>query len=147
MSIRIQCPQCREKYNAGNEYLGRHFRCKCDAIIGVPDLDEILDVPAGAENASPAEAAIPAGTETHARTRTTFYGYMALILGTSGILAAATGLIFSVAMPLSPILQNPQENACVVAGSFAASLLAGFAAAVFRMADIAVRRSGLGYFF
>lgn len=149
MSIKIQCPQCREKYNAGNEYLGRHFRCKCDAIIGVPDWDEILGAPA-AENTASAPATFSEempGEQTCVRTRMTLYGYIALICGTSGILSAAAGLVFAVAACISPILPSPQENAYVSAGGLIIFLIAFLFAAVFRLADTTLRRNGLKYFF
>lgn len=150
MSIKIQCPQCHEKYNAGNEYIGRRFRCRCNAIIAVPDLDEILSAPGADGNAveqqNPAEAKsqpIETSTQQSVPARPSIYGFLALFSGTSGVLTALNATVFAVAACTSPILPSPQENVAVVVGSLLGALLAFFAAAVFRLADLAARRNGL----
>lgn len=150
MSVKIQCPQCREKYDAGNEYIGRRFRCKCNAIIAVPDLDEILGAPDSDGKAQPEGA--PQAGETLSQAspvsvQVTFYGCMALLFGTSGTLAASASLIVAVFACVSPIFGTAEENAYVATGTFGFALIAFLAAAVFRIADLAIRRSGTHYFF
>lgn len=147
MSIKVQCPQCREKYNAGNEYLGRRFRCRCGAVIAVPDLDEILNAPDAFGEIPNRATSVDTELPFPKAPRPTLYGLFALTSGTTGTLAGLGFLIVSVAAYTSPIFNTPREDAYAAAGSFAVSLLAFFAAAVFRIADLTVRRSGSVYFF
>lgn len=147
MSVKVECPQCREKYNAGNEYIGRRFRCKCNAVIAVPDLDEILAAPDTSGNAPKQGPSTENSPPFRENARFTLYAFLALTCGTTGALAVLGFFIISVCACTSPIFNSSQENACVAAVSFAIALLSFLCAAVFRTADLALRRSPTRYFF
>ncbi|MGN0835717.1 MAG: hypothetical protein ACI4QA_07860 [Candidatus Spyradosoma sp.] len=148
MSVKIICPRCGERYDAAPEYVGRQFLCKCGAVVAVPVPEEVFGESVPAE--PPKDGAAPAGVpETGAprRARLNAYGVLALVFGTTGsaALVASAGLVATAfAAPLSGVRAGDLFAAACAFGAFVAAFAL---AALFRLADVALRRSGAGYFF
>ncbi len=171
MSIRIQCPQCLEKYSAGEEYIGKRFECRCGALIEVPELSSLFPAaeaqapgkPAG-KAAAPKESASkipPPETNTpkaepppqaqsgHAAETpgTTIYGLLAVLFATTGLLSFLATGVFAFSAVGHPLLGTTENDCLALLVAFAAFTLAFLLAALFRLTDLAVRRSGIRCFF
>lgn len=172
MSIKIQCPQCSEKYNAGEEYIGKRFKCRCGALVEVPELGAFFRKPdpanAPAEKSSPlpqppptASAPLPnrekqseapeknlnPAPQKPESAGITAYGILAILFGTTGTLAILAAGTFAVSAFWKPLLGNAENDCRALGAALGIFVLAFLLAAVFRLADLAVRRSGTRCFF
>lgn len=137
MSVKIICPRCGEKYDAAPEYVGRQFLCRCGAVVAVP-------VPA-AEPGVPAEPESAPRPKT--RSRLNAYGLLALVFGTLGTAALVAAGALSATAFTTPVSGAAKGDLCAAAFAFGAFATAFALAALFRIADAALRRSGLRCFF
>lgn len=164
MSIKIQCPQCREKYSAGEEYIGKRFKCRCGALVEVPDLNAFfrktpednsgeteIKPPPKQENSPDARQEktpdAPPENTPPARSGITAYGILAILFGTTGTLAILAAGTFAVSAFRKPFFGSAENDFYALAAAFGLFVVAFLLAAVFRLADLVIRRSGMRYFF
>ncbi len=172
MSIRIQCPQCLEKYSAGEEYIGKRFECRCGALIEVPELSTLFPAPEARKPRKPTQKAAPPKEEAARSpppeanpapkaplppqpqvedvTETpgpTAYGLLAVLFGTTGLLAFLATGVFAFSAVWHPLTGTPESDCLALLSAFATFTLAFLLAALFRLTDLAVRRSGTRCFF
>ncbi len=147
MSVKIICPRCGEKYDAAPEYVGRQFQCRCGAVVAVPVPEEVFGEAApAAERGVPEPAAVPA-TRPAERSRLNAYGMLALVFGTLGSASLVAAAALSAMAFTAPVSGGSKGDLFVAACAFGAFVAAFALAALFRVADVALRRSGLRYFF
>lgn len=172
MSIKIQCPQCREKYSAGEEYIGRRFKCRCGALIEVPDLSAFLRktdrATAPVEKSPPPQATSPKNADAFPPQEKqsgepeknpsstsgkpeycgiTAYGILAILFGTTGTLAVIAAGTFAASAFWQPLFGNAESDCRASGIALGIFVVAFLLAAVFRLADLVIRRSGTRYFF
>lgn len=176
MSIRIQCPQCLEKYSAGEEYIGKRFECRCGALIEVPELSTLFPAAEPPKPRKPAEKSAPPPKEDAAKATppapeansipkaeppptelrtdhatqtpgTTIYGFLAVLFGTTGLLSFLVTLLFAFTTVWHPLLGTTENDGRALLVAFATFALSFLLAALFRLTDLAVRRSGIRCFF
>lgn len=171
MSIRIQCPQCLEKYSAGEEYIGKRFECRCGALIEVPELSTLFPAAEAQKPRKPAEKSAPppkdetakspppeanpapkappppqAQSDRTTETGTTAYGLLAVLFGTTGLLSFLATGVFAFSAVWHPLLGTTENDCLALLAAFATFTLAFLLAALFRLTDLAVRRSGMRCF-
>lgn len=147
MSVKIICPRCGEKYDAAPEYVGRQFQCRCGAVVAVPVPEEVFGEAApAAERGVPEPTAVPA-TRPAERSRLNAYGLLALVFGTLGSAALVAAGVLSATAFAAPVSGSAKGDLLVAACAVGAFAAAFALAAFFRIADVALRRSGLRYFF
>lgn len=146
MSVKIICPRCGEKYDAAPEYVGRQFLCRCGAVVAVPVPEEVFG-----ESVPAAEPGVPAEPESaprpKTRSRLNAYGLLALVFGTLGTAALVAAGALSATAFTAPVSGAAKGDLCAAAFAFGAFATAFALAALFRIADAALRRSGLRCFF
>ena len=176
MSIRIQCPQCLEKYSAGEEYIGKRFECRCGALIEVPELSALFPAAEAQKPSKPTEKSAPPpkeaaakktppAPEAHSSPKTstpppeiqpecttetpgpTIYGFLAVLFGTTGLLALFATVLFAFSAVWHPLLGTTENDGRALLVAFATFALSFLLAALFRLTDLAVRRSGIRCFF